>query len=232
MKRKIFWSIVAVMIVIIMSKCFYTMDKNYVEYQNQMIKYETLTNEYNNQMNEYNKCKREIDLLNKEIIKYNEEISFTLKEIDINLQKKIEYYIENNYQRVPKILVKAIAGNIINISRDECIPPELTLAIIQTESSFNPLAVSKQHARGLMQIMPMWAKEFNVKLYDLHDIKTNIRIGIKVLKIHMEEHEGDLSQGLYYYVNKDSSYVDKVYKNMGLFISSSEKIGETNGVNK
>ena len=193
--------------------------------ENQMIKYKTLTNKYN-------ECKKEMDILNIEREKYNHEKYFTLKDLDIKLQNKIIYYIENNYQRVPKILVKDIAANIVKISRDENIPPELTLAIIQTESSFNPLSVSKQNARGLMQIMPMWAKEFSVKLYDLHDIKTNITIGIKVLKIHIKENKGDLSQGLYYYVNKDMSYVDKVYKNIGLFISSSEKIGESNGVNK
>ncbi len=193
--------------------------------ENRMIKYETLTNEYND-------CKEEMISLKTEIKNCNQEKQFTLKDLDLILQNKVQYYIENNYQRVPKVLVKDIAFNIVKISREENIPSELTLAIIQTESSFNPLAVSKQHARGLMQIMPMWAKEFNVKLYDLHDIETNIRIGIKVLKIHMEENKGDLSQGLYYYVNKDMSYVDKVYKNMGMFVALSERIGENNGVNK
>ena len=182
--------------------------------------------------NKYNKCKIELESLKAELKELKKIQKFTSNDLDIILQNKIQYYIENNYQRVPKVLVKEIAFNIVSISREENIPPELTLAIIQTESSFNPLAVSKQNARGLMQIMPMWAKEFNVKLYDLHDIETNIRIGIKVLKIHMEENKGDLSQGLYYYVNKDKTYVDKVYKNMGLFISLSERIGDSNGVNK
>ena len=229
MEKKILMTILGFLISVIIvyfvhglyiNKCLYNN-----EIKKQTINYETLTNKYN-------ECKKENDIFKIQVKKYNQEKRFTLKELDIILQNKMEYYIENNYQRVPKILVKSIVVNIIKISRDENISPELLLAIIQSESSFNPLAVSKQNARGLMQIMPMWAKKFNVKLYDLHDIKTNIKIGIKVLKIHIKENKGNLAQGLYYYVNKDKSYVDKVYKNIGIFVSLSKKIGDNNGVNQ
>ena len=99
--------------------------------------------------------------------------------------------------------------------------PELIVGMIQVESSFNPMAVSSKHARGLMQVMPEWIKKLdNISdANDLHDIDKNIDAGIQVLLIHIEEADGSLSKGLYHYVGKSKSYVDNVYQAMGQFIA-------------
>ncbi len=86
--------------------------------------------------------------------------------------------------------------------------------------NFNPSAISKVNARGLMQVMPEWAKKFDLKkVTDLHDINTGIDSGIKVLKIHIQEQKGSIKKGLYYYVGKDKRYSGKVYEAMGRFVA-------------
>jgi soluble lytic murein transglycosylase-like protein len=93
------------------------------------------------------------------------------------------------------------------------------VGIMQVESAFNPMAISNKNARGLMQVMPEWVKYFELnKVCDLHDIEIGILTGIKVLKIHIEEEGGDVSEGLYKYVNKDRNYVNKVYSAVGKFV--------------
>ena len=49
--------------------------------------------------------------------------------------------------------------------------------MIQVESGFDPRAVSRKGARGLMQLMPETAKRYGVTL--THDPEQNIRGGIR-----------------------------------------------------
>jgi soluble lytic murein transglycosylase-like protein len=58
--------------------------------------------------------------------------------------------------------------------------PNLVLAIISVESDFNPQAVSKAGALGLMQVMPHWKKILAIE-DDLTDPETSIRYGLQVL---------------------------------------------------
>jgi soluble lytic murein transglycosylase-like protein len=53
--------------------------------------------------------------------------------------------------------------------------PELVLAFMQAESSYNPNALSPKNARGLMQLIPGTAERFNVR--KPFDPKQNIRGG-------------------------------------------------------
>lgn len=168
--------------------------------------------------------------LNIDLIKTKEELENLksritgIKDNDDLLKRDIEMYIQQKYQKVPKSVAKTTSELIVDQSKKEEIAPELIVGIIQVESQFNPMAVGPKtkygHARGLMQVMPEWAKKFNLKsMYDLHDIDVNIICGIKVFKIHLKEGKGNISEGLYLYVNKDRSYVDKVYNAMGKFVS-------------
>ena len=129
-------------------------------------------------------------------------------------------YVDKKFQIIPRTVALDIAEQVLAMSKKENISPELVVGIIQVESGFNPMAISKKNARGLMQVMPEWAPKFNLKkVSDLHDIDTNIQCGIKVLKIHIEEGKGSISKGLYYYVGKSDSYAAKVYEAMGKFVA-------------
>jgi len=147
-----------------------------------------------------------------------------IKDKDDLLKRDIEFYIRNTYTKVPRVVAKTIAENVVEQAKKENVSAELVVGIIEVESVFNPMAIGPKtkygNARGLMQVMPEWAKKFNLEnVHDLHDINTNITCGIKVFKIHLEEGKGKISEGLYFYVNKDRSYVDKVYRAMGKFVS-------------
>ena len=143
-----------------------------------------------------------------------------IKNGDDLLKRDIFLYIDNKFSRVPDSVSKEIADEILTISKKENISPELIMGIMQVESSFNPLAISNKGARGLMQVMPAWAKKFELeKVSDLHNIDTNIECGVRVLKIHIEESKGSLTKGLYHYVGKSDSYAGKVYQAMGQFIA-------------
>lgn len=147
-----------------------------------------------------------------------------IKNNDDLLKRDIELYIRYNYNKIPKIVAKTIAINVVRESSKQNMSPELVMGIIQVESVFNPMQVGKKtkygNARGLMQVMPEWVKKFDLKSkHDLHDIDINITSGIRVFNIHLKEAKGNISKGLYLYVNKDKAYINKVYTAVGKFVS-------------
>lgn len=78
---------------------------------------------------------------------------------------------------------------VFGYSRQYGIDPYLVLAIMKAESSFNPKAVSRRNAKGLMQITDKtgeWAafeiKLANYKNSDLFNPDTNIHIGCWYLR--------------------------------------------------
>lgn len=69
--------------------------------------------------------------------------------------------------------------------------PQLVLAVMATESGFDPLAVSPKNAQGLMQLMPGTASRFQVR--KLTDPTQNIRGGMAYLRWLLAYFEGDLA---------------------------------------
>jgi soluble lytic murein transglycosylase-like protein len=68
------------------------------------------------------------------------------------------------------------------------IPESLIRAVIRAESGFNPKAVSRRGARGLMQLMPETAAILGVR--DSFDPRQNIDAGVRHLK-GLKERFGD-----------------------------------------
>ncbi len=88
---------------------------------------------------------------------------------------------------------------------DYGIPPALVKAVIAAESAFNPTAVSRAGAQGLMQLMPSTAAALGVS--DSLVPEENVRGGVTYLRLMIERY-GDLSRALAAY-NAGPAAVDK-----------------------
>ena len=71
---------------------------------------------------------------------------------------------------------------------------DLIRAVIQTESRFDPRAISRAGAQGLMQIMPILARELDVK--NVFDPRENVLAGTKYLGKLLDRHRGDVTLAL------------------------------------
>ena len=76
------------------------------------------------------------------------------------------------------------------VAPDYKLAPHLVLAIMATESNFNPNAVSPKDAHGLMQLIPDTASRFKVR--NIRDPAQNIRGGMAYLRWLMAYFEGDV----------------------------------------
>jgi len=84
------------------------------------------------------------------------------------------------------------------------VDPALVKAIIMVESRYNPHAISKQGAKGLMQLMPRTARSLGVK--DSFNPEHNVNGGVKYLKQLLDEFDDNLKFALAAY-NAGSSKV-------------------------
>lgn len=74
------------------------------------------------------------------------------------------------------------------------VPEKLLKAVAKAESNFNPNAVSKAGAIGVMQLMPATARSLGVT--DPYDARQNIMGGAKYLKENLERFGGNVSLAL------------------------------------
>jgi soluble lytic murein transglycosylase-like protein len=86
------------------------------------------------------------------------------------------------------------------------VEPALIAAVIETESRFNPDAVSRAGAKGLMQLMPDTARGLGVT--DPGDPVQNVLGGAKLLGQLIEKYGGNLEKAIAAY-NAGSGAVDK-----------------------
>ncbi len=84
------------------------------------------------------------------------------------------------------------------------IDPALIKAIIMAESGYNPKAVSKKGAKGLMQLMPETAEALGVE--DIFNPRQNITGGVQYFKDLVNRFNGDVKLALAAY-NAGSRYV-------------------------
>jgi soluble lytic murein transglycosylase-like protein len=71
---------------------------------------------------------------------------------------------------------------------------DLILSVIAAESNFDPKAVSKKNARGLMQLLPETAARFGV--HDIFDPTENIDAGTHYLRDLLQHYNNDLALAL------------------------------------
>lgn len=92
-------------------------------------------------------------------------------------------------------LVRGQYADLINqVSTQEGVDPELVRAIIRAESNFDPNAVSRKGAQGLMQLMPGTAGRYAVG--NTFDPEANIRGGVRYLRFLHDMFSGRLPLAL------------------------------------
>ena len=87
-----------------------------------------------------------------------------------------------------------IAAWVRRLAPDYGLDPNLILAIIQTESNFNPQARSPANALGLMQLIPSTAARFGVK--DRANPVQNLHGGMAYMRWLLSFFDGDLRLSL------------------------------------
>ncbi len=109
----------------------------------------------------------------------------------------------------------------------------LIVAVARAESSFNPFAVSRKGAIGIMQLMPDTARQYGV--YNRYNVDQNLEAGVKHLKYLYQKYKKNLPLTLAAYnageeavkkykgippYKETRTYIKRVMKYMGLGYSS------------
>jgi hypothetical protein len=100
----------------------------------------------------------------------------------------VEELDEEDTKPVPTLA--EIMEQIDAVAARHHVSPRLVAAIIAVESEFNPRAVSRRGAQGLMQLMPATAAHLDVQ--DSFDTRENIEGGVKHLRVLMDRYHNDL----------------------------------------
>jgi Transglycosylase SLT domain len=98
--------------------------------------------------------------------------------------------IEATDSSVEILEIVEIEAHIREVALRYEIQPILVAAIVEAESEFNPRAVSRRGARGLMQLMPGTAS--SLKVSDTFDPYENIEGGVRHLRQLMDRYHGNL----------------------------------------
>jgi hypothetical protein len=92
--------------------------------------------------------------------------------------------------------------------------PALVHAVVSAESAYNPSAVSRAGAIGLMQVMPSTAVDYGVtKSSALFDPAVNVTTGVRHLKRLLRKYRGDYGRAIMAY-NAGEGVVDRTNSNV------------------
>lgn len=144
-------------------------------------------------------------------------ITGTVKNSDVSFQDTLNKAIEGKENPFSEL--------INTYSQKYGVDPKLVTSIIKAESNFNPNAVSKAGASGLMQLMPETAKMLGIT--NIFEPKENIEGGIRYFKGLLDEFNQNLPLSLAAYnagpdvvkktndippIDETKNYVEKVLK--------------------
>jgi soluble lytic murein transglycosylase-like protein len=94
-----------------------------------------------------------------------------------------------------RVAIPSLYDGLINeAARAAAVDPRLVKSVMLIESAFNPAAISRKGARGLMQLMPETAREYGIK--NIFDPAENIGGGARHLAYLLGVYKGDIEKSL------------------------------------
>ncbi len=144
-------------------------------------------------------------------------------------------FINGTSQRMYPRLSREIVDSAIKYSEKYDLSPILVLAIVKTESEFYPFALSKQNAKGLMQINPSANEQLLLqeKIFkepaDIFDPDRSIEAGCFLLRRFINE-STDFNTALDKYLGAESvAYKAQIHAEMGkiLLLGITEDLNRT-----
>lgn len=110
---------------------------------------------------------------------------------------------ETQFRLPPEV---AFNGLIHEAATRYSVNPDLVRAVVRAESAFDPLAVSRVGAQGLMQLMPALSRQLGVT--DPFDPRQNVMAGTRYLAQLLDVHHGNIELALASY-NAGPGNVDR-----------------------
>ena len=114
---------------------------------------------------------------------------------DARKQAQVEYLAEK-LRKSPQAVKQYVHLAWAEASRRDGLSPELLIAIMYRESTFQPKVQSRYGAQGLMQVVRRWHREKLRASESLFDPAVNVRVGADILEEYLEAAEGDLPKAL------------------------------------
>jgi soluble lytic murein transglycosylase-like protein len=101
-------------------------------------------------------------------------------------EKRVQFNLGPNFQKYDPVILKTAEKHSVDYA--------LVKAVIRAESNFNPTAISRVGARGLMQLMPGTA--YALRVNDSFHPEDNIEGGVRYLRYLLNLFRGDLPLAL------------------------------------